>query len=647
MKNLRFKNIKIKNFCGIKNLETDLFDKTEVNGVNASGKSTIMNAIFWCLYNKMADNSQPDGIRPHDKENVDIDFLEIEVILTVEIDGKEIELRKLQKQKWTKPRGEKEKKFDGNINEFEINGIPKKERDFSSYINEKIFPIEELMSCTNASYFFGMNSKKRREKLLDIESDFSNKKILEKHKRFKEIEDILQDGTIDELVSRSKKVIKQKKENSQSIPSRIDELENQKKEINISDLESLKKEYEEKLLKNRSKQTDLENQYDEYTKLSDELMEMKFQSSDIEREANKEFENRMRKMRDEEYKLQKKARNIERNIQDNEREINNKKIEAEYDEKKRKELAEKWYAVKEEHFSEEQTICPTCGRKLPKTEIEELKAEFEKNKKERIQNIEEEGLKRKKEIENIGKEIKEAEEILEDLKKEKDRVQMDISVIEGKISEMKPIDVSCLEEYKRVQEKIKDAEDKIEKTKSRKDFMISLKEEEKSILEEIKRIEREFVIAENNESICERILQLKEERMNAEQAIADEEKTLDLLEDFNRTKIEMLTESVNKHFSIIKWKMFKKQINGRYAETCIPLVNGTSYDGLLNNGFKILAEIDICKAFQKQYGIACPIIVDNAESLDSWRIPEIENQLILLRRTDDDKLIIKNAESEE
>ena len=38
------------------------------------------------------------------------------------------------------------------------------------------------------------------------------------------------------------------------------------------------------------------------------------------------------------------------------------------------------------------------------------------------------------------------------------------------------------------------------------------------------------------------------------------------------------------------------------------------------------------------------IIIDDTESLDAWRIPEIDTQLIVIRRTDDKELIIKDME---
>ena len=71
--NIKFKHLKLNNFCGLHDLDTDLYDRTIVKGRNKSGKTTIKNSIDWNLFNKLSDGSAPDGIRPHDEDGKDID----------------------------------------------------------------------------------------------------------------------------------------------------------------------------------------------------------------------------------------------------------------------------------------------------------------------------------------------------------------------------------------------------------------------------------------------------------------------------------------------------------------------------------------------------------------------------------------------
>jgi hypothetical protein len=73
------------------------------------------------------------------------------------------------------------------------------------------------------------------------------------------------------------------------------------------------------------------------------------------------------------------------------------------------------------------------------------------------------------------------------------------------------------------------------------------------------------------------------------------------------------------------------------------MVNGTDYLNGLNHGDRILADIDLVCGFQKMNNLNLPIWVDDVESLDADRVPEIEQQLIMLRVTEDSKLTIKEV----
>jgi hypothetical protein len=119
---------------------------------------------------------------------------------------------------------------------------------------------------------------------------------------------------------------------------------------------------------------------------------------------------------------------------------------------------------------------------------------------------------------------------------------------------------------------------------------------------------------------------------------ADIQRILDLAEDFKRDKIKKVTDKINSSFSIVKWIMFENLINGGISDVCIPTVNGSILGNELNTGMSILAEIDICNAFQKKLDLKAPIIIDNAEQLDSFSINGIKSdtQLIMFRVTDDE-----------
>lgn len=638
MKSIKFKHISISNFCGIKQLDTLLYDRTTIKGQNAVGKSTIRNAVFWVLYNKLADGSAPDGIRPHDENGVDIDFIDITVTLTIEVDGREISLKKVQKQKWTKPRGGQEKRFDGNINEFEINDIPKKEKDYKDYI-ENIIPVETLMYCTNAMAFLGMDTKKRRAKLLSLENEFSDSDVVATDEKYAPLVDMLLDGTVDELIARSKKVIKAKNDELKAIPVRIDELEKQKADVDVAELELGRNALKEKIAENKAKQDDASKQYGEYRKLSDGIMELKFAEGDLVRKAN---ENNIKARREIEDKISDKkflVKQTEKTISDTESLINYAKSNIDEFSNELQAARDDWKAENERKFDDENLICPYCGQEYPADKKEQLKAEFENHKAEVLARITTKGNMAKH---NLDKEKVTFSKLEKELPEHKESLVMlnnAIADLEKQLSELPTsIDISDTEEYKTIQKQIAEKKQALEKMSSAIGVREILEAEAEDLHIEYVEIEKQIAKADNNAKIDERIAELQAEQREVAQKIADEEKTLDLLEDFNRAKINLLTDRVNQHFEIIRWQMFKPQINGGYEQVCNPLINGTSYYSTLNHGNKILAEIDICRAFQKSSDVQLPIFIDDAESVDGWRIPQMENQLIILKRTDDKEL---------
>jgi hypothetical protein len=144
-------------------------------------------------------------------------------------------------------------------------------------------------------------------------------------------------------------------------------------------------------------------------------------------------------------------------------------------------------------------------------------------------------------------------------------------------------------------------------------------------------------------NIDERILELQKMRKVLAQKEADQQRILDLLKQFDRKKQELLTADVNKYFNYAEIVMFTPQLNGEMKDVCQLSVNGESYDRNLNVGAKMLTEIDICRAFQSKLGVELPIIVDEASSLDAWRVPTMENQIITIRRSDDKKLTVSEV----
>ena len=95
----------MENFKGIKSLDVNFSNKTSIKGQNAVGKTTIFDAFTWLLFNKNSAGEEKFNVRPLDKDGNRIDNVEIKVVGVIDVDGKEVELSKVQKQNWVKKRG--------------------------------------------------------------------------------------------------------------------------------------------------------------------------------------------------------------------------------------------------------------------------------------------------------------------------------------------------------------------------------------------------------------------------------------------------------------------------------------------------------------------------------------------------------------
>ena len=93
---------------GRKDFSCEFGARTKVSGRNREGKSTIRDAWFDILTGKMADGSQPDSIRPHDKNGAEINKIDVIREVEIEAGGEPVTIEKRTVQKWRKPRGQSE-----------------------------------------------------------------------------------------------------------------------------------------------------------------------------------------------------------------------------------------------------------------------------------------------------------------------------------------------------------------------------------------------------------------------------------------------------------------------------------------------------------------------------------------------------------
>ena len=158
------------------------------------------------------------------------------------------------------------------------------------------------------------------------------------------------------------------------------------------------------------------------------------------------------------------------------------------------------------------------------------------------------------------------------------------------------------------------------------------------ITKEIDNINQKLIERDTQEKTKLRIKELEDEEIELSQKIQELESQLYQIEDFTKTKVNLLEDLINSKFKVVKFRLFKMQINGGLDECCDTLVNGVPYSDV-NNAHKILAGLDIIETLSKFYNTTAPIFIDNRESINE--LYSIDSQLISLVVTEDPELRIE------
>lgn len=655
--NIKIKKLAIRNFKGISKKDVVLDgNKVSVMGQNATGKSSLADAAFWLLFDKNSAGESKFQIRPLDSVGNQIDNVEIMVEGILDIDGKEVVLKKVQKQNWVKERGTQERKFKGNVNEFEINGYPKSEKDYKEYISDIV--DEELFKLiTNPTAFTSLPWKKQREVLMKLVDEISDIEIAQSDEKFLPLILELEQVSTDDIQQKYNKAMKEWKKKQVELPARIDELSKQLVDIDTAELELQVNYLKEQIDDMERQQEYADSAVKEYDKVSSEIIRVKGEMRAIFDKVNSsllEEKKAVQRCIDEASEGFEKSRG---QIKLSEMRIEQLKKAVEQNEAEKVRLVDKWELENKRLFpkyeelpalDENSLVCPTCGQELPEelrsqkiADYEERKKqhqidynksreEFEDSKESKKAGINESGKvlvaaikKAKSEIEQLEVKVKQAKEDEILFNKEKTVAMAELA----KLSQN--ADLSENQEYEALQTELSNLEESQRNMDTGADYRSQLKTKLSGSREELSAVEKKIASADNS-AVEERIEQLKEEQREVGQKVADQEKMIYLLEQFIEKKMNMISEEIDKHFKYVSFRLFKQQINGGVVPTCeIKYVKDSRGD--LNNGHKIIAGLDIISSLSALYGVSAPIFIDNAEAISEGNLPNMDCQLILLK----------------
>lgn len=633
------KYLMLQNFKGCKEAAYAFDGKNAtVSGANGSGKTTIFDAFTWLLFNKDSLDNAKFEVRPLDADGKQIDNVEICVAATLEIDGKEVELKKTQKQNWVKKRGSENPTLQGNVNEYEIDGYPRSAKEYEEYINS-IVSDDLFKMLTNPAYFPNMPWKEQRATIMKFASEISDVDLATEDSRFVElIPEIEKAPSTDDIKNKYQKSLTELKKKQVELPVRIDEISKTKVDIDVSELELQKNALKEQIAENKAKQEDVSKQFAEYQKLSDGIMELKFAEGDLVRRANEQNIKKRREIEDNISDKKFLVKQTEKTIDDCERQIDISKHHSVVLNESLESYRSQYKYAQSLEFDENSLVCSYCGQEYPQDRKEQIKADFESKKATEIRKITELGNKAKSELDKEKGTIENLEKELVEHRKSLVMLNDAVADLKKQLSGLPTsIDISDTEEYKAIQNQIVEKEQAMSQMNNADEIRQHLRFEESDLRSQLTEVEKQIAKAENNVKIDERIEELQTEQREVAQKIADQEKMLYLLDEFIKYKLDKISDSINAMFDGISWNLFDEQYNGGIKEICECTVKGVPY-GSLNNGHRIIAGLQIIKALQKLYGAYLPIFIDNAESVNDFNLPDMDCQIITLKVTDDKDL---------
>lgn len=633
------KKVVLENFMCYAHAEFDFYAITKIMAKNGKGKSTIATAYLWCLFNcdyELKDN--PVVRREVDGKSVD--DMDTSVELTLDVDGKEVTMKKVQVRTYNK-----DKTGYKDDNSYYINDVRKNLKDFNAYLD---VDMNVFKMCSNVNAFLNQKPAEMREYLFGLVGDVTDLDIASQKAELAELVPLLNKYTVEELSAMNKATKTKITKDLPILDGQIKEKERDiqlKHTIEVSDLELQKNSLKEQIADCVAKQTNNDKLMTEYDKASSDILNLKFELNDMSRKAN---EDNVKARRDIENRISEKKDyliNIANTIQKNNSEISGYQNDIESGTRERNRLADVWKKIKEEKFNGNTAICPTCRRELPAEEIESLRSSFEKTKADRLAKVEKDGLEVKADVDNARDMIPRLEKCNEENIANQQKLEEEVADLEKQLSELQQeIDVSATEEYKALEQQIAEKEEAMHKANDISAVKAELKSQETALRQQL--AECESQIAKSDTAADEqRLEELKQTRVDSEQNKANAEKILDLLDELDKAKNEALTEAVNSHFGLVKWQLFEYAKNGNYKSCCIPTVDGKSIlTTMSNKGNRILGRVDICNSIQKISGISVPIILDDSESLDEdnqKKVAEmVDSQLIMLIVNDSEKLEI-------
>lgn len=623
----------INNFKGIEHFELALDSlDADIYGDNATGKTTVFDAIQWLLFGKDGAGRSDFEVKPLGEDGKTKQAgIEVCVEGVIVHNGRSLELRRSYAEKWSRPRGSVQPIFTGHITQYYVDGLPVTQGEYRTTI-DGLIPEKLFRLLTNPFYFSkALKWQERREILFAMCGEVTDADILESDPRFLPLADALPPYTVDDFRKVTASRLKKANQELKALPVRIDEAnrsivttgEPAVLRAQLDGLNARRRAIEEML--STPDTSALENQK---SGIKARLAELRSEATLKAEQERLEWELERGRRLDE-------ARSRLDAIDGGTDEVAAITAQISIMKSEQRDLREEWLKLDDAEPPIE-TACPTCGR--PYDGQAAILASIEAyniQKSKRLEAITMRGQQIGVDIAALELKLQAAEENAKRIRSQQDIIKAEIKMIQGEV----PPDIrpDMPSEAQALEAKLIGIQSDIDAIRAGADRdNAEIRSKLSAVESEIRAIMSQLAQHEQNTKTMARIDELLVDQKQLAKEMERLEKLQALAEDFVREKACAIQAKINSMFGITRFKLFDEQINGGLTDACEATVGGVPF-GDLNHAMQINVGLDIIRTLGRYYGVSAPVIVDNAESVTA--LEPMDCQLIRLIVNEDDKAL--------
>lgn len=677
--NIRITHLELTNFKCFRHKEFSFSsDVNTIRGRNGVGKTTIADAILFCLFGKnTAGQSDLELFKTRSEGKVipNLDHsVEMELEITPDICEssvkKTVTLRRAIREVWVKRRGSDESVFKNNTVEYFVNGEAYTQADFKKYIDSLV--SEDLFrTITNPQYFLSLKWQVQRDFLARMVGTIAPEEIATTTDLADLVKSLSDTPEGVDIIAYRKHLsyqIKQIKDKLDKIPVRLEEQHKALPELLDWDaLRVQKDDYQKQLDAIHEKYVAIRSGNggdvlrDEIRKeiqtIRTDMEKIEAEQRSLLRARHDEHDRAVNEARQKFNSLVATQRDLETSLPSFDKLMKRCQETLDQCERDAQAIRDEWAhnLSRTFHFHEADGICPTCGQYLPEELIAEKRQQSEANLNADKARIKAELTER---AEKVKKLRAEAEEEIKNYEAQKAEVAQHIDETKEQINtafaekqKLEKITLPTIDDILKENAQYLDLSKKLSEAQAKLDSVAITQDDNTQLADlQAKKAEYEQQLSTLNAQLATKfqydriqtlIAGIEQEQKSLVAQLSELEKKEDVACQYQDRQNTILEERVNQHFSIVKWRMFRTINNAGdpvQEPYCECLVDGIPYGGGLNQAARLNAGLDVLNTLCKHYKVSAPVLIDNAESVNN--ILQTIGQQIRLYVSEDDHLTI-------